>query len=169
VAEQNKGSRVRLETNQMVLSLARRSKAPKVEDGALLKISTMTEPSLRGVSEAISGGPILVREGKRVPIKAVESDSYMFSSMHERHPRSAIGWNDDFYFLVSVDGRQGNVSVGLTLEEFSAELLKLGCENAMNLDGGGSATLWFQGKVRNYLCDGYERKIANGLTIVEKK
>ena len=69
---------------------------------------------------------------------------------------------------VSVDGRQGNVSVGLTLEEFSAELVKLGCENAMNLDGGGSATLWFEGKIRNYLCDRYERKIANVLTIVEK-
>ena len=168
VGEQKKGGKVRLATNQMVLSIGRRAKAPQVENGAVVKIGTITEPSLRGVSEAISGGPILVRDGKRVPIKAVDSDSYMFSSMFERHPRSAIGWNDEFYFLVSVDGRQGNVSVGLTLEEFSGELVKLGCENAMNLDGGGSATLWFQGKIRNYLCDRYERKIANVLKIVEK-
>jgi hypothetical protein len=168
VGEQKKGVTVRFSTNQMVLSIGRRAKVPKLENGAVLKISTVTEPSLRGVAEAISGGPILVRDGKRVPVKAVKSDSYMFSSMFERHPRSAIGWNDEFYFLVSVDGRQGNVSVGLTLEEFSAELVKLGCENAMNLDGGGSATLWFQGKVRNYLCDRFERKIANVLTIVEK-
>ena len=56
----------------------------------------------------------------------------------------------------------------MTLQELSAEMLKIGCEQAMNLDGGGSATLWFEGKVRNHLCDGYERKIANGLTIVEK-
>ena len=70
---------------------------------------------------------------------------------------------------MSVDGRHPGVSEGLTLEEFSAQLVKLGCEQAINLDGGGSATLWFDGKVRNYLCDGYERKIANGITFVEKK
>ena len=167
VREQRKGN-IRLAADQLVLSIGRRAGAPKIEMGAIVKINTATEPSLRGVAEAISGGPILVRDGKRMPIKARNSDSYIFSSMTESHPRSAIGWNENYYFLVSADGRHGNISLGLTLEEFGAELLKIGCENALNLDGGGSATLWYQGKVVNYLCDGYERKIANVLSIVEK-
>jgi hypothetical protein len=77
--------------------------------------------------------------------------------MLERHPRSAIGWNGQYYFLVEVDGRKPDLSVGMTLAELAAYLAKLGCEEAMNLDGGGSATLWFAGAVRNRPCDGYER------------
>ncbi|HEX7863262.1 MAG TPA: phosphodiester glycosidase family protein [Verrucomicrobiae bacterium] len=166
VREVKKGGRVQIAPDVMVLSFGRRAKVPALAKGATLKINTETEPGLRGVSEAISAGPVLVREGKRVPVKAPKSDSYVFSSMTESHPRSAIGWNDEFYFLVSVDGRKPD-SVGLSLDELSRELIKLGCTDAMNLDGGGSATLWFEGKIRNYLCDGYERKIANGLGVVE--
>jgi hypothetical protein len=141
---------------------------PVVETGAELAISTMTEPTLRGVKTAISGGPVLVRNGKRQRFKAPDSDSYEFSSMMERHPRSAIGWNKDLFFLVTVDGRQKGVSEGMTLNELAAYLVELGCEEAMNLDGGGSATLWYNGKVRNRPCDGYEREVANSLIVCEK-
>jgi hypothetical protein len=36
----------------------------------------------------------------------------------------------------------------MTLEELASFMIKLGCEEAMNLDGGGSATLWYDGDVR---------------------
>jgi exopolysaccharide biosynthesis protein len=164
-----KSRELRIDSDTLALSVGRRLSIPKLSQGAIIKISTHTEPSLRGVSEALSGGPILVRDRKKVPIKTVASDSYIFSSMRERHPRSAIGWNDHHFFLVSVDGRQPGVSEGLTLDELSVQLIKLGCTHAINLDGGGSATLWYDGKIRNFLCDGYERKIANGLSFVERK
>jgi hypothetical protein len=138
------------------------------EPGAALSISTVTEPSLRGVRTAISGGPVLVRGAKRQRFKAPDSDSYEFGSMMERHPRSAIAWNEDYFFLVTVDGRQKGVSAGMTLDELAAYLVELGCEEALNLDGGGSATLWFNGKVRNQPCDGYEREVANSLIVCEK-
>jgi exopolysaccharide biosynthesis protein len=156
------------DADTLVLFIGPAAKAPSLKKGDAVKISTETEPPLRGVSDALSGGPILVMNGKRQKIKVPESDSYIFSSMQERHPRSAIGWNDEFYFLVAVDGRQ-RASLGMTLEEFGAQLVKLGCTHALNLDGGGSSTLWFEGKVRNFLCDGYERDIANSLVVVEKK
>jgi hypothetical protein len=154
----------------MVLSIgpAALKTAPQVERGAELGISTVTEPSLRGVRTAISGGPVLVRNGKRQRFKAPDSDSYEFGSMMERHPRSAIGWNENHYFLVTVDGRQKGVSAGMTLNELAAYLVELGCQEAMNLDGGGSATLWFNGKVRNHPCDGYEREVANSLIVCKK-
>lgn len=145
-------------------SLAHSHTAPM--PGSLLTLSTATEPSLYGARTAIGGGPILVHLGRPVRIEPPSKDSYEFNSMLERHPRTAIGWNDHSFFLVEVDGRQPDLSVGMTLKELAKTLAGLGCTDAMNLDGGGSATLWAGGTVRNSPCDGQERPIANGLVVV---
>jgi len=154
----------------MILSLspAIMDQFPDVNPGAILRLSTRTAPPVQGALTALSGGPILVRDGKAQAVKASVADAYETSSMLERHPRSAVGWSRDWFFLVEVDGRQRDLSDGMTLEELSAFLIKLGCDEALNLDGGGSSTLWFQGQVRNSPCDGYERPIANSLVIVRK-
>jgi Phosphodiester glycosidase len=141
---------------------------PMVATGAVLTLSTGSSPSLRGAKTAIGGGPVLLRAGKRLKITGSDTESYEFSTMTERHPRTAVGWNRNYLFLIEVDGRQKNLSVGMTLDELSAYLMKLGCQEAMNLDGGGSATLWYNGKVRNSPCDGQERAIANSLIVVRK-
>src|SRR5437016_5825154 len=86
-----------------------------------------------------------------------------------RHPRTAIGWNTDSIFMVEVDGRQSHLSVGMTLPELATYKIKLGCANAMNLDGGGSATLWVCGNVMNSPSEGQERPGANALVLVQKK
>ena len=134
--------------------------------GTELSVITGSNPDLRGARTAIGGGPILVDQGRPQRIQAPSKDSYEFSSMVEQHPRSAVGWNDQFFFLVLVDGRQPDLSVGMTLEELAKTLAGLGCAEAMNLDGGGSATLWAEGKIRNSPCDGRERPIANALVVV---
>jgi len=159
-----------LSPDTMILSLgpAAMNGVPSIGTNTTLQISTASIPSLSVARTALSGGPVLVRGGKRQKIRAAEDDAYEFSSMLERHPRSAIGWNQQRYFLVEVDGRQRDVSEGMTLEEFSDYLRKLGCDEALNLDGGGSATLWYDGEVRNSPCDGYERTIANSLVVVRK-
>ena len=141
----------------------------KVQPGDTLQISTATSPSLSVARNALAAGPVLVRNGRRQKISAAPDDAYESSSMIERHPRSAIGWNTDWYFLVVVDGRQRDVSDGMTLEELGGFLVRLGCEEALNLDGGGSSTLWFDGSVRNNPCDGYERPIATSLVVVQKE
>jgi len=138
--------------------------------GDELIVSAGTDPDLTGCRTAIGGGPILLTHGSihgnrpRNP----DEDSYQFSSMEERHPRSAVGWNDTYLFLVLVDGRQPGLSEGMTLTELARTLRGLGCTEAINLDGGGSATLWADGKIRNSPCDGYERPVANGLAIVRR-
>lgn len=139
-----------------------------VGTGAVLRISTASLPVLISARTALSGGPLLVRNGKRQKIRSSPEDPYEFSSMLERHPRTAFGWSKQWYFLVQVDGRQRDLSVGMTLDELSAYLVKLGCEEAVNLDGGGSSSLWFEGQVRNNPCDGYERTLANSLLVVRK-
>lgn len=136
--------------------------------GARLDIRLGSVPDLSGATQAISGGPVLVRGGKALKIVPPRSDSYEFSSMVERHPRSAVGWSRTHFILVEVDGRQNGLSVGMTLEELGATLLRWGAEEGINLDGGGSATFWCNGQIQNSPCDGGERAIANSLVLVRK-
>jgi len=163
----------RLTPDTMVLSIhpLQTNRPPDVEAGALLTLSLGSSPSLRGITTAIGGGPILVHHGKIQKIVIPEDKDplpYEFASMRERHPRSALGWNDRYYYLVAVDGRQKKVSVGMTLDELAGQMRKLGCQEVINCDGGGSSTLWCNGWVMNNPCDGDERGIANGLAVVRK-
>ena len=148
---------------------------PKVEAGAVLKISTASVPDLKGAATALSGGPVLVQNGKKQDwlsgAKAVgPTGMYSVRSMSEQHPRTGLGWNDRYFYLVGVDGRNP-ASVGMTLEELAAYFIKLGCKEAMNLDGGGSATMWAAGRLVSVPSDpGHrERNIANALLVVRKK
>jgi hypothetical protein len=150
-----------LASNTMVLSLSPNviAHVPTVMPGATLTISTTTVPDLKGSQTAIGGGPALVRGSK--PMEWHDSQF--------RHPRTALGWNSRYIFLVEVDGRQRGLSVGMTFPELAAYMVKLGCEEALNLDGGGSATFWLYGQVVNSPCEGHERETANGLVIVRKQ
>lgn len=139
-----------------------------VPAGTSIDIHLATLPDLSGSTQAISGGPLLVSGGKVLKIVPPRSDSYQFSSMLQRHPRAAMGWSRTHLVLVEVDGRQPGLSVGMTLEELGATMLRWGCDEAMNLDGGGSATFWCAGVIRNSPCDGGERPIANSLVLVRK-
>jgi len=149
--------------------LTNASVAAQAEAGAVLKISTATVPDLAGVKTAIGGGYVLVRNGQKQTLDIPRSDAYKYRSVGERHPRSAIGASRDQIYLVEVDGRQPNLSVGMTLAELGDYMQKLGCDLVLSLDGGASASLWFDGKVRNSPCDGDLRPIANGLVVLQKK
>lgn len=62
----------------------------------------------------------------------------------DRHPRTAVGLTKDKrLLLLVVDGRHPNYSVGMTCHELAQVLLDHGATDAVNLDGGGSATLVF--------------------------
>jgi hypothetical protein len=135
------------------------SEVPAIKPGAILKIITETVPDLSGVEVAIGGGPALIRDSKVMQ---------WHGFLHMRHPRSALGWNKDYIFLVEVDGRQIDLSVGMTFPELADYMMKLGCQQAMNFDGGGSATLWALGDVRNSPSEGQERPAANALVVVRK-
>jgi hypothetical protein len=147
-------------TGTMVLALSPEvaARVPAVPAGTVLKISTGTSPNLSGVKTAIGGGPTLVRDGKAA----------QWNGHQTRHPRTAIGWSKTHFFFVQVDGRQRGLSVGMTFPELAEYLVKLGCEQAMNFDGGGSSTAWVLGRVVNSPCYGHEREMANSLILVFK-
>lgn len=115
-------------------------------------------PTTHAWREMVPGDPLLVDDGV-----LVEEDCY--SHMCERHPRTAVGLSADerTVLLVAVDGRS-DVADGMTRAELAQLLLDLGAHRAMNLDGGGSTTLWIDGLgVVNEPSDGAERVVASHL------
>ena len=84
-----------------------------------------------------------------------------------QHPRTAICYNEDYIYFVVVDGRDDSYSVGVTVLELATFCReKLNATEGINLDGGGSSTMWVNGKVVNRPSDGHERGVANGVLMV---
>jgi large repetitive protein len=156
------GGNAPLTRHNLVLSIGPEllRRVPACRIGTRLRVVTDTIPDLTGVKVAIGGGPALVHEGR-----VMQWEGFI----HARHPRSAVGWNKDYIYLVEVDGRQNDLSIGMTFPEFASYLARIGCQEAMNFDGGGSATMWVLGDVRNSPSEGRERPAPNALVIVLKQ
>lgn len=120
------------------------------------------------VKFAVGGGPTLVSSGKAIVDWKEERFKDTFAL--NRHPRSAVGItaNGDVC-LVAVDGRQPGISDGVTLDELAQIMVRLGCVQAMNLDGGGSTCLDVHGLSLNRPSDGKERPIANAILLFADK
>jgi exopolysaccharide biosynthesis protein len=117
-------------------------------------------------------GPLLQLEEMDSPL-----DSGSFSIT--RHPRTAIGIKPGGrVILLTVDGRNEN-SAGMSLFELRKVMKWLGCTSSINLDGGGSTTLWVAGEgkngIINYPADNKqwdhngERKVANTILLLKKR
>jgi hypothetical protein len=78
-------------------------------------------------------------------------------------PRTAVAYNDDYFFFVVVDGRS-TISIGMSFQELSDFCrYTLGATNAMSCDGGGSSCMVVNGTVVNVPSDGSERSVPNGV------
>ncbi len=81
------------------------------------------------------------------------------------HPRSAIGVTaDNKVILLALDGRQ-SYTTGVSTAKLGEIMKRLGCVNAMNLDGGGSTTLSVRGIIVNSPSDAYQRSVCNGWVV----
>lgn len=158
VREINTQGKTPLGKDRLVLSIGPRllTKLKPAAPGDVVKISTATVPDIGGATMAIGGGPSLVRDGK----------AREFSNVQVRHPRTAMGWNDRYFFMVQIDGRQVKRSMGMTMNELAAFMAKVGCTEALNLDGGGSSTMWLNGRVVNQPSQDGERPSCNSLVLV---
>lgn len=118
----------------------------------------------RDVIWAIGGGPRLLRDEK-ISVECLE-EGFPLRFAETKHPRTAVGLKDDALLWVVVDGRQPGYSEGMTLYELADFLLRAGCKDAVNLDGGGSSALFVRGSVVNRPSDGRERPVANALLLL---
>lgn len=129
-----------------------------------LRVATRPEGDWPEVQDALGAGPMLLRDGTVVDHGARQR--------RIRHPRSAIGVGKDGGVVwLTADGRTSKAA-GLAHEETAAILQALGCVDAVNLDGGGSTTLWVAGRgVVSYPCDNRkydhagERAVANAVLL----
>ena len=130
----------------------------------------------------IASGPVLIDDGKIV------SYNYILDSKEDmmvrqrpfflrRHPRSAIGCNaKGEIFLVAVDGRFKGRAEGATIANMAKLCKWMGMVDAINLDGGGSTTLWCKEYgVINHPCDNKKfdhegsRKVSSSLIVKSRK
>ncbi|MFH0993714.1 MAG: phosphodiester glycosidase family protein [bacterium] len=109
-----------------------------------------------GAWQLWSFGPVLVKDGISV---ADVHDGLDRDAVN--NPRSAFGAVGTNHFMfVCVDGRT-DASHGADIEELATIMLSLNCVQAYNFDGGGSATMWFDGEVINHPSEGSERKVGD--------
>lgn len=105
-----------------------------------------------GVWNTLSFGPSLLKDGKvKQRIESVEVDTNFGNhSIQGQQPRTAVGvlGNNHLVFVV-VDGRSEGYSVGVTMTGLAQIMLDLGAVTAYNIDGGGSSTMYFNGKLVN--------------------
>lgn len=104
-----------------------------------------------GVTDTFSFGPTLVNDGvAAADLTNVSIDTNFGNrSIDSSNPRTGIGMiAPNHYVLVVVDGRS-STSRGMTLTEFAGLFTELGATEAYNLDGGGSSTMYFMGRVVN--------------------
>lgn len=119
------------------------------------------------IDNVIGGGPVLLHDGK-VSVDA-EEEGFPASFYAKRHPRTAVGkTSEGDVWLVAMDGRQ-EISAGATLEETAKVMQRLGCVDAVNLDGGGSTCLHLLGITVNRPSDGTERPVSNGILVFGPK
>ncbi len=131
--------------------------------GTPVTVRLQLRPDWPGVVEAIGGGPQIVRDG--VPVFRA-GEEFTSAQLTPRAPRTAVGQTaDGRVLLVAVDGRQPGLSVGLTTFELAQALVRLGAVTGMALDGGGSTTMAFDGRLLNSPSDGRERPISTALVL----
>ncbi len=107
-------------------------------------------------------GPELIRDGQIVTFS--KDFDVISTKADRREPRTAIGQIGPLHYVIVVaDGRQAGYSTGMTLSELQNLFLDYGAQTAMNLDGGGSTEMWFNGEVINRPSEGKERRLSDML------
>lgn len=124
--------------------------------------------SILAAEDIVSGVPLLVLNGKVKITWEEEKSSKAF--VETRHPRTAVAkLKDGKFLMVTVDGRSES-SGGIGLQALAEILLELGATDAMNLDGGGSSTMFLDGKVVNKPSDKEgERRVSDAILVFPRK
>lgn len=148
----------------LVLTVSRKAEAstPVLKPGDELIINTAFSQDMSDVVTAISGEPQLLKRGE-------EPASPDPDRPGSRAPRTLVGYNDERIYFAVVDGRQKELSRGMSFAEASAFMRGLGCNEAINMDGGGSSTFWLAGHVMNSSSDGAPRAVGDCLVLMRRQ
>ena len=130
------------------------------KDGSfgIINESEISADTLAGnnAEQILSFGPALVIDGE---ISVTEDEEV--GKARSSNPRTAIGIIDELHYVFVVSDGRTNESQGLSLFELAEFMTNLDVEIVYNLDGGGSSTMVFNGKVIN-------NPTSNGKSIKER-
>jgi hypothetical protein len=125
-----------------------------VTDGRT-RVARRLEIAAEPPGDLLQAGPLLIRDG--LPVVTADEDTEGFSAgagqfdsdiTRGRYPRAALGLTPSRLLAVACEGR-ATAQAGMTLTELAQALVEVGAETAINLDGGGSASLVYGGRLRN--------------------
>jgi len=119
----------------------------------------MADERLNDVSYLLQAGPMILKDG----VFWSNNEGFSANTLLERHPRTIVGYDGAYLYWLIIDGRDPWHSRGVTLKEAATIAKKLGCHNALNLDGGGSSALWWQGNIINKPSGNIERPVPYAL------
>jgi hypothetical protein len=145
-----------------------RGQAVTIEPRFQTLLGTLPERWL-DAHDIVGGAGLLVFRGK--PITDWTEEQLRAGFNTEKHPRTMIGTaKNGTIWLITVDGRNPEVSLGMTFAELQRLAQKLSLYNALNLDGGGSTTMVVRGAVVNHPTDATgPRRVSDGLVVVARK
>lgn len=128
------------------------------------------------VNYIVGGAPILIRESK--VLNDYSSEKTIKSFLYKNHARTAIGILPNGHFLfVVVDGTRNLIftNKGMTIPNLGSLLQQFGCTEALNLDGGGSSTMYLFGNIVNVPCGdendehgNHVRSVSDAILVVPK-
>ncbi|MGH3003483.1 MAG: phosphodiester glycosidase family protein [Gaiellaceae bacterium] len=132
--------------------------------GTPLVTRLILQPAWAGVTAALGGGPVLVRNAK--PVFRTNED-FTGEQVAARSPRAGVGQlADGRIILVAVDGDQPGYSVGLTGFELAETMQRLGAVTASEVESGDPVTVAFDGQLLNRPSSpGGERAVKEALLV----
>ena len=102
--------------------------------------------------DILGGAGLLLLDGREIDDWTEEIISAGFDTT--RHPRTMVGVDGEgAIWLVTVDGRQPSLSLGMNFAELKTLARRLGLRSALNLDGGGSTTMVVKDRIVNHPSD----------------
>jgi hypothetical protein len=133
------------------VSLLRRGELPAEPAGDLLQAGPML----------VAGGESLIRHGQDLEGFSAGSRQFDSDITAGRYPRAALGLGGGELIAAVSEGR-ANDEAGLSISELAEAMVGLGAERAINLDGGGSASLVVGGRLRNTPREEHGKELIGG-------
>ena len=134
----------------------------------IISIESNETDQWRRTYSVLGAGPRLIKSGRISVTHLQEQMAENFAT--DRHPRTAIAKTADGKLLmVTVDGRQPRISVGMSLYSLAGLLLELNAVDAINLDGGGSTTMVVKQEIVNRPSDQTgERPVSDAILVFSR-
>jgi Phosphodiester glycosidase len=142
-----------------------------IADG-MLRIARRDQLEAEPAGDLLQAGPLLVADGRSVIVAGHDVEGFS-AAAHQfdsditcgRHPRAALAVAGERLVAVACDGRTGR-DAGMTLPELADFLVGLGVTEALNLDGGGSASLVHEGRLCNRPREQHGADLLDGRPVV---